>query len=421
MSTTLAPVTALLVGLAFLLLGGGLQGTLLGVRAGLEAFRVVEIGVMMSAYYVGWVAGSLRAPRLVGRVGHIRTFAALSAIASIAALGHGFLVHPWGWTVFRFATGFCIAGLFIVVESWLNDRATNQTRGTLLAVYMIVSLLAMAGGQQLLLLADPRGVELFALTAALVSAALIPVALTTSVAPTPIRTARLGLRRLYAISPLGIAGCFANGLIVGSFWGLGPVFGVGIGLDTGGIAMFMTATILGGAALQWPIGALSDRFDRRTVITVVCFVIMLAAGGVAVLAAPDSIAMFAFAALFGGVSFPLYALCNAHTNDHIDAEHLVEAGSGLLLAYGIGASLGPLLAAQTMQLVGAHGLYVFGAAIAAVVGLFALWRMTRRPAIPAEAQGPYVAVTQTTAVALELDPRGPGEEDVAAEQAAPTG
>jgi MFS family permease len=419
MAAAILPVTSLLAGLALLLLGSGLQGTLLGVRAGLEGISSQATGIFMSAYYLGWVVGSLRGPHVVHRVGHIRTFAALAAIASIAALGHGFFVHAAGWTLLRFATGFCIAGLFIVVESWINDRASNETRGTILAVYMIVSLLALAGGQGLLALGDPRAISLFALTSALYTSALVPVALTRSVAPAPIRTARFSLRRLYETSPLGLVGSFANGVVIGGFWGMAPVFGVQIGLSTEGIALFMTTTILGGVLLQWPIGWLSDRFDRRSVITADCFLIALAALGVAFAAGPGGWLTPLLAAPFGGLGFPLYALCNAHTNDHLQSEERVEAGSGLLLVYGIGASLGPLSAAQAMEWLGPRGLYLFAALVSTVVGLFALWRMTRRPPLPSEAQGPYVAVAQTTPVALELAPLAPPGD--APEATAPAG
>jgi MFS family permease len=417
MPATLASVASLLFGLSLLLAGSGLLGTLLGVRAGLEGFGTRATGIVMSAFYLGWVWGSLHGPLVVRRVGHIRTFAALAALASVAATAHAYLVDPLSWAMLRLVVGFCIAGLFIVVESWLNDRATNTTRGTILGVYMMVSLAALALGQQALMLADPMQVTLFSLAAGLLTFALIPVALTTSVAPTPIRTARLGLKHLWETSPLGLTGSFANGLVIGSFWGMAPVFGVLIGLGTTGVAMFMTATIAGGAVLQWPIGWLSDRFDRRTVITVDCFMIALAAAGVAMVAPDDGWALYVLAGLFGGLGFPLYALCNAHPNDYLEPEDMVEAGSGLLLAYGIGASLGPALASQAMQLLGPEGLYVFAAGVSFLVGAFALWRMTRRPPLPSEEQGPYAPVAQTTAVALELDPRLPGDDDPLAEPA----
>lgn len=411
MPAVLASVASLLLGLALLLVGSGLLGTLLGVRAGLEGFGTAATGIVMSAFYLGWVWGSLHGPLLVRRVGHIRTFAALAAIASVAATSHAYLVNPMSWAVLRLLVGFCIAGLFIVVESWLNERATNSTRGTILGVYMVVSLAALALGQQALNLADPMDVALFSLAAGLFTFALVPVALSTTVAPAPIRTARLGLRRLWETSPLGLTGSFANGVVIGSFWGMAPVFGVLIGLGTSGVALFMTATIVGGAALQWPIGWLSDRFDRRTVITVDCFLIALAAAGVAVVAPADGWPLYLLAGLFGGLGFPLYALCNAHTNDYLLPEDMVEAGSGLLLVYGIGASLGPALASQAMQLLGPEGLYVFAAAVSFAVGSFALWRMTRRPSLPSAEQGPYVPVAQTTQVALELDPRLPDDDE----------
>ena len=307
MLAVLPSVSALLFGLGVLLLGSGLQGTLLGVRAGIEGFAAQTVGLLMAAYYAGYAAGSLYVPVLVRRAGHIRTFAALASVASAAPLLHALYVAPWTWTVLRSVSGFCFVGLFMVVESWLNDKATNATRGTILSIYMIVNLTALAAGQLLLVLADPADYQLFALSSVLVSLALVPVALTRSAAPVPLKTARLGLGRLYAVSPLGVVGSFGAGLVQGAFWGRAPRFGQSIGLSTAGIAAFISLTIVGGVLLQWPVGRLSDRFDRRTVITVSCFALagVSLALGLAAARGVELRWLLGLAVFYGGLSFPL--------------------------------------------------------------------------------------------------------------------
>ncbi|HET6519340.1 MAG TPA: MFS transporter, partial [Geminicoccaceae bacterium] len=410
MLAVLPSVSALLLGIGVLLLGNGLQGTLLGVRAGMEGFPTQVIGLVMSAYFAGFVAGSLYVPALVRRSGHIRTFAALASVASAAPLLHALYVAPFSWALLRVVTGFCFAGLFMVAESWLNDRATNETRGNILSVYMIVNLSALAIGQQFLTLADPADYQLFALSSVLVSVALVPVALTRSAAPVPIKPKRFGLKRLHAVSPLGVIGALGSGLIQGAFWGMSPVFGQAIGLSTAGIASFISLTVLGGIVLQWPIGRLSDVFDRRTVITVVCFALAGASLALGLSAAGDRRWMYPIAVLYGGLSFPLYSLCIAHANDFLAADERVPASSGLLLTYGVGAGLGPLAAGQVMEALGAPALFYYTPAIAALLGLFALYRMTRRSAPPAERQGSYVALpAKATAAVLGLTPRAAPE------------
>ncbi|MEK9662905.1 MAG: MFS transporter, partial [Alphaproteobacteria bacterium] len=261
-----------------LLVGSGLQGTLIGVRAGIENFSAPALGVVASSYYFGFSAGCFSGSWFINRVGHIRTFAVLASIASASALIHALYVTPLTWSVLRIVTGFCLAGLYMVIESWLNGRVDNRRRGAMLAVYMIVNFGGAAAGQQLLRIADPAGFELFVISSVLISLALVPVALTTSVAPAPVVTGRLNLIALYRMSPLGAVVTFAAGLSNAAFWGLAPLFGLSIGLGTGEIATLMSVIILGGIALQWPTGWLSDRFDRRHVIALVTALLALVSG-----------------------------------------------------------------------------------------------------------------------------------------------
>ena len=411
MASALAALSALLVGVALLLLGNGLQNTLLGVRAGIEGFPTLATGALMSAYFIGYIGGSLYGPMLVRRVGHVRAFSALTAIASATALAYAVAPDPIGWALMRMLTGACFAGLYLIIESWINSRATNVNRGTVLSVYMTVNLSAQALGQQLLNLADPGGFRLFALVSGLISLAAIPVALTTSVAPTPVATARLDLGRLYRLSPLALIACLGTGLSNAAIITMTPIFGQQIGLSDAAIATLMSATIFGGTLLQWPVGRLSDRFDRRKVIIAVCAAIVLVAGAIAWAGAiPGSSpgtepALFGLLFLLGGVAFPLYSLSVAHANDFRGGADFVQISGGLLLSYGIGASVGPFAASALMAEFGPAALFYHVAGVSLAIGLFGLWRMRRRPTVPEEARGEFVAVPGTSSVVYALDPR----------------
>jgi MFS family permease len=269
MQHALAPITALLIGVALLVTGTGLQGPLLVVRGEFESFSTLSIALVGSFYYVGFAAGCLLGPRLVRRVGHIRVFAAMAAIASAVPLLHGLVPLPLPWWGMRVATGFSFAVRYIVIESWLNERATNETRGFVLAVYQAINLTVLIAGQMLLPLADPGGFQLFAVTSVLISLAAVPVALSAAPAPAPIQSTEVRLRRLYRLSPVGFVGCLGVGLANGAWWSLVPIFASDAQLHTSGIAILMSA-VIGGAAAQWPVGRLSDRMDRRRVLVGVC-------------------------------------------------------------------------------------------------------------------------------------------------------
>lgn len=420
----LAPVAALLFSVTLLLAGNGLQTTLLPVRAEMEVFPAFSIGVMGSAYFLGFVAGCLLTSRLVSQVGHIRVFAAMVAGASAMPLIHVLVVEPWAWWVLRAVTGFCIAALFLVIESWLNERADNRSRGTIFSVYTTLNYGAMTAGQLLITLYDPALFPLFAIASVLVSLAAIPVALTRSAAPASLSEVRMRPLHLLRLSPVGVAGCAAIGLSNGAFWSLGPAYAVGIGLNTTEIALFMSVTVIGGALSQWPFGRLSDRLDRRVVIIAVA--LLSTASGLGLYLATDylavAIAPLAFA--FGAFSFPLYALSVAHVNDLISSESFVEVSGGLLLVNGIAAVIGPLLAAGAMGYAGPAALFLFMAVVYLLLAAFAFLRMRIRP-LPAETHGAeFVVVAETVAsTTVALDPRAEepeeeGPEEEAAEAAA---
>ncbi|HKJ10513.1 MAG TPA: MFS transporter, partial [Gammaproteobacteria bacterium] len=277
MIRTLGSIFSLLLGVAVMLLGIGLLSTLLGVRAGVELFPQTVTGVIMSCYFVGYVIGTFLCPTIIRRVGHVRAFSAMAALASVTAIAHALAVNPWAWGALRIMTGMCVVGLYMVIESWLNVLTTSSMRGRVFSTYIAVSLLAMAGGQYLLLVGGVRTFVPFAIASMLLSLALVPIALTRVLQPTPVETPAVSLLRLHRVSPLGSTAALVAGLTGGAFWGMGAVFAQRVGLDGVGIAAFMSVTIVGGALLQWPVGHYSDNRDRRTVLMVVCFLAALAA------------------------------------------------------------------------------------------------------------------------------------------------
>lgn len=405
MIATVVSLYSLLLGTAIMLLGSGLLGTLLGVRAGMEGFSGSVTGVIMSGYFVGYVVGSYYCPPLIRRVGHIRAFSALAAIASAAVILQGLVVNPWVWWPLRVVTGVCMVGIYLVIESWLNEQAEHRRRGRVFAAYMTVNLLAMGIGQFLLLLYGAGDLASFALVALLTSLALVPIAFTRIPEPRPVEAPRLHLRRLMGISPLGTAGALFTGLGNGAFWGLGPLFGHDIGLRDVGIASFMSAVILGGALLQGWIGHQSDQRDRRRVLMVVCFAAAAAAGVVVLTAGWALPPLVGAAVLFGAFSFSVYSLAVAHTNDHIEPGEVLEATTGLLLLNGIGAALGPIIAGALTELAGPRSLFVYLGLVYGLLGVYAGYRMRVALPIPVEEQAEFVPMARTSPQAVELDPR----------------
>ncbi|RAL20115.1 MFS transporter [Lujinxingia litoralis] len=365
---------ALFVGIALIMLGNGLQTSLLGLRATLEGFDTTATGVIMSAFYVGFLAGSKLTPGIVKNVGHIRVFAAWSSMASAAILLHGLIVEPWFWVVMRALTGFCYAGVYVVAESWLNDRADNRTRGQLLAVYMVVQYVGLSGGQLLLNVGPPSEMVLFVLTSVLISLALVPISLTTS-APQPSEAQEaLRLRELFKISPLGVLTCGGAGLSAGALLGMGAVFAEEVGLSVGEVSIYMAVLIAGAALLEFPIGRLSDRFERRVLIVVTSVLTVLTAlGGWAAMGASSAVVL-TMAFLLGGFSLPVYALGVAHTNDVLRPGQRVAASSALVMVFGLGASLGPVGVALVMGAMGPGGFYVGVAGVHVAIGVFGLYR-----------------------------------------------
>ncbi len=317
MMTMVSSVSSLLLGLGILLIGSGCLGTLLGMRATVEHFPEMVTGLIMSSYFLGFVAGAYFCPPIINRVGHIRTFAVMAAVASAVVLIHALVVDPLAWAALRFVTGVCSVGLFMVIESWLNSQSSNQRRGQVFAVYMTVNMVAMAAGQYLILINDIRTYVPFAVITILYSLSLVPVALTRVLEPTPVAAPALRLHHLFGKSPLGVLGTLIAGLVSGAFWGMGAVFAKLMGLPNHWIAGFMSAVIMGGAVLQLPIGRLSDHRDRRVVLLAVSL------GGAATVLASFAmdwkvpLAVIVGGFVYGGFTMPIYALSVAHTNDQL--------------------------------------------------------------------------------------------------------
>ncbi|HEX6980970.1 MAG TPA: MFS transporter [Alphaproteobacteria bacterium] len=405
MIATVRPILVLLVAAFLMMAGSGVLNTVVSVRLAAAGTPTLAIGVVSAMNFAGLTLGSLFAFRTVLAVGHIRAFSAFAAMFAAAVLGHAMHLDPAYWGVLRLVEGFCLAGLFICVESWLNHAAMRETRGQTLALYTISLYAGQGLGQLLLNLDGENGMLVFAAISMLLSLALVPVALTRMAPPVLPAISSFTLRRLYQASPLGAFGTLISGVILGSLYSLAPVYARGLGLDLSETALFMTAAILGGVVLQWPLGRLSDIFDRRRVI------IGLFAGLVCVSAAMVTVSgrnfgiLIAAVSLFGGVSFALYPLCVAHTNDHLDKDDMIPASGGLVFAYSIGATLGPLGASSVMDVTDVAGLFIFTGATGLLAVVIGVWRMLVRPPVPNALQARYHALPQTTPVAVPLDPR----------------
>jgi MFS family permease len=382
--------SALLFGMALLTLGAGLQATLLGLRATLDGFSALVTGAVMAAYYVGFVVGSVAAPVLVGRVGHIRVFAALTATAAATILTQAVFIGPWQWGLLRAVSGVCFAGIYVVAESWLNDRAEPHSRGVLLATYMVVIYVGLGGGQLLLNVADPRSQGLFILIGVLISLAVVPMALTAQRAPEFALPQRVSFRELLAISPLGAVGAVFSGAAAGTLFSLGPVYAASSGLSTRAVAVFMACSILPAVVLQLPLGRLSDRVDRRDVLIGITLSAALAAAAASALAAP-SLEFFLAVAAYGGLSLTTYAVCLAHVNDHLRPEQMVAANATVLLANGIGSAIGPVLVSAAMQLAGPDAFFLSTVVLHTIFALYASWRKHQTDAVPVPEKARFVS------------------------------
>lgn len=383
MFRAVATIIPLLFAAAILLAGNGLQGTLLAVRANLEGFPTALIGVLMSAYFAGFILGCRFNPGFIKSVGHIRTFVALASIASASALVHPIVIDVPTWAILRGVTGFCFAGLVMIIESWINERATNADRGRILSVYRVIDLTATMTGNALLATADPAEFPLFATVSILMSLALVPIALTRSDAPKPIATARLDVGKLFRVSPVAAVGAPMIGLANAAFWGVGAVYAQQLGYGKEIIAAFISAVIIGGALLQWPLGWLSDQIDRRKVMAGSALLGAVSAAALSQLGGAGPLPLLGLGGLVGAFLIPMFGLAAAHANDLADPGAAVETNGGLLLLHGCGSVVGATLGAIMMSAFGPQFLFVYIAAIYVILGGFCLvrvlWKQGRIP------------------------------------------
>ncbi|MDH5182794.1 MAG: MFS transporter [Gammaproteobacteria bacterium] len=395
---------SLLAATAILLLGSGLLGTVVALRADIENFPEGIIGLIMSGFFLGYVLGSYLCPHVIRSYGHIRSFSVFAAIGCVSVILYGMWIDPFIWLLLRIITGICMLGMYLVIESWLNSLSSEKTRGRLFAIYMAINLLALGSSQYLLLIYDINSMAPFALIALFFSLALVPIALTRIQQPMQVPTEHLGIRDLYATSPLAAYGALISGIVNGAFWGMGSVYALGIGFGVTGIALFMSSVIFGGSLLQWPLGHLSDRNDRRMVIFAVSLLASVAA--MTVLYTIDThrtIGLMA-AFLFGGSAFSIYSLSMAHANDHIAPEHVLETNRGLLLLSGIGSTIGPITAGLLMQWFDPRVLMIYFVALLLLLAALALLRRQVGEAISTEEQGDFVIMARSSPAVLELHP-----------------
>jgi MFS family permease len=392
---------ALLLGMLLLMVGNGLQGTLLGVRGADAGFSAFSMSIVMSGYFAGFLFASQVVAGMIRRVGHVRVFAALGSLVSAALILFPVLQDPIAWVLGRFVLGFCFCGVYVTAESWLNNAASNETRGQALSAYMIVQMTGVIAGQALLVVPDQSGWLLFVIPSVLVSVSFAPILL--SISPTPAfeATKPMSLRELYAVSPLGMVGMFLLGGIFAAQFGMSAVYATEIGLTLPQISSFVASFYVGAVVMQYPLGWLSDRMDRRWLITVVALL-----GGTAALVAAmfGSLYLVLLAAAFviGGCSNPLYALLIAYTNDFLEAEDMASASAGLLFVNGLGAITGPLVIGRAMEVVGTWGFFLLISVLLFAVSGYALFRMTQRSAPSVDDTGAYAPITPTaTPVALE--------------------
>jgi len=393
---------ALLLGVLLLMLGNGLQGTLLGVRGSVEGFSTTSMSIVMSAYFLGFLGGSRMTPELIRRVGHVRVFAALASFVSAILILYAAVPNPIAWTLMRVVIGFCFSGVYVVAESWLNDKATNDTRGQTMSLYLIVQMIGIVAAQGLLNVADPGGYNLFIISSVLVSISFAPILLSVSPAPAFQTTKPMSLRELYAVSPLGCVGTFLLGGIFAALFGMSSVFGAEIGLTVGEISIFVAAIYVGGMVWQYPIGWLSDRLDRRLLIAVLSFL-----GAVIVLSGliiqMNFVMLLFLSFVVGGISNPLYSLFIAYTNDFLEVEDMAAASGGLIFVNGIGAISGPIVLGWMMDRLGAFSYFGYLGTLLGIMGIYAVYRMTRRAAPSVEDTSSYAPVLATSSpVAVEV-------------------
>lgn len=400
-----------LISLFIMVLGSGFLTSLLPLRMHWANASTLFIGGLTTAYYAGLVVGSYSVERFIMRVGHIRAFAAFASLLAVVSMLHGFWLNAWFWIALRFIAGICTAVLYVVIESWLLAKSTLKTRGQVLGFYMIALYAAQSAGQLLLNVGNRTSLIPFIIAGMLATLSVVPLAMTKAVTPELSEPSTLRLKKLYHISPTGVVGCFVAGLILSGVYGLLPLYLGQHDFPVSRIATMLAITVLGGMLFQYPVGRLSDHFDRRVVLVFVSLFTVLSSFILMICISVDVFSLV-LGSLFilGGASFTLYPLSISHACDHLESDDIVAGTQSLLLVYSVGATLGPVIAAFFMRpWLGTNGLIVYFALLSLLLGIFLLWRRTTSPAAPADSQQDFVNVPRTTPVAAELDPRGDEE------------
>ena len=397
----LLPIASLMLGAALLLLGNGLMSTLIALRGNLEGFSDQLLGFMGSAYFVGFLLGTWVVPPMIRRIGHIRAFAYFASTIAAVILLHSLFVNATVWLLLRLVMGLALVGFYTVIESWLNCRSAPEKRGQIFAVYMVVTMSALAAAQQLLHFASPDSFVLFSIAAVLVCLSVLPLSSTRQPQPEIHRLPRLTVGKLWAAAPAAVVGAVVSGLSIGTFWSMAPLYAARLGLDASGVAMLMTVTIIGGAMLQLPLGRLSDRYDRRHVLALAA-----AAGSIgAVLMAlfgGSSAALLTSAFVFGGMAFAVYPITVAHLIDHLPQEQILSGNAGMLLLHGVGAVFGPTIAGVMMAVGGAPALPLFFALTLAPLAAFVMLRARGHTDEIVDEAAQFVPMIRTTAAAAEI-------------------
>ena len=392
---------SLFLGMIFLMLGSGLQGTLVSWRANFEGFTSSTTGWIMTAYYVGFLAGSLLATKLIRQVGHVRLFAALASLASAAFLAQILFITPESWVLMRLLTGFCFAGIFVIVESWLNERSENETRGQVLSIYLFISYGGLAGGQWLFNLSDPSSYQLFLLSSILLSFALVPVLLTSTVTPEIVESETMNPRKLFRRAPAGVVSVVLSSISQGVLFGMAPVYAANVGMSIPQTALFMSMFIAFGAIAHIPLGWLSDRSDRRMVILGACSIALLLCY-VLLKTNTGGTGFVILFGLLGGMILPIYSLGAAHINDRLKPEQMTSASGTILLLYGVGAAIGPITVGYMIKLLGDDGFLFYLGGISLLNALLVMYWIKQREAVPEEDQIDYQLSARPTIIAMDL-------------------
>ncbi len=398
----LRPLIPLLIAAAILLAGNGVQGTAIAVRGAAEGFSTGLIGLMGTAYFAGFLLGSIYVVRILNAVGFIRTFAALAAIAASGTLLLMVIVDPVAWIAIRFVVGFCFVGLFSTVEGWINSSVPNEVRGRVLSIYRIIDIAAVTGAQFMLPVLGAGGFVLFAVMSIMITLSLVPVSLADRSSPKAPAAVGFDLRKIWVLSPLACIGCVAIGATNAAFRLIGPLYAEGIGLGISDVATFMSAGIVGGAVLQFPLGYLSDRYDRRTILLIVTMFAVAAGMFLTMFAGSSPVLNYVGIFAFGAFALPLYSLSAAHANDHAGRGDHALVAAGLMFFFSIGAMIGPFASSLVMEFFGVNALFTYTSLVHLTLAVATIWRMRRRAGVPVDERSPFAVLLRTSPTFAKL-------------------